>query len=210
VDKEFWHERWQARELGFHQGHPNALLVEYFSQLGLPPHARVFVPLCGKTRDIAWLLGQGCDVVGVELSQTAVEELFAELEIDPVIAGHGSLKEFSAANINIFVGDFFELTADLLGPVDAVYDRAALVALPDDMRRRYAAYLVQIAQRSPQLLLCFEYDQSQMDGPPFSVPEETVRNLYGDTYQLTQLATVDFPGGLKGQCPASECVWLLA
>ncbi len=209
MEKEFWHERWQARELGFHQSHPNGLLVDFFAELDVAEGARVFVPLCGKTLDIAWLLARGCDVVGVELSQTAVEELFAELEIGPSISRHGALKRFSAQNIDIFVGDFFDLTADLLGRVDAVYDRAALVALPEDMRRRYAAHLAQITQRSNQLLICFEYDQSAMDGPPFSVPEPVARSLYEQTYKLTQLAKVDFPGGLKGQCPASECIWLL-
>ena len=86
--------------------------------------------------------------------------------------GGGSHRRYSADGIDIFAGDIFEITADVLGPVDAVYDRAALVALPEGMRRRYAAHLAGITAVAPQLLVTFEYDQAEMDGPPFSITEE--------------------------------------
>lgn len=209
MDAQFWHERWEARELGFHQAQPNSLLVEHFDRLGTAPGARIFVPLSGKTLDIGWLLAQGCRVVGVELSRIAVEELFDELGVEPSVAQRGPLARYSAQGIDIFLGDFFDLTSDSLGTVDAVYDRAALVALPDEMRRRYAAHLQQITSGADQLLLCFEYDQRAMDGPPFSIPAEMVKALYDETYELQRIADADFPGGLKGQTPARECLWLL-
>jgi thiopurine S-methyltransferase len=209
MEADFWHERWEARELGFHQGHANALLVEHFDVLGAAQGWRTFVPLCGKTLDIAWLLSQGCRVAGVELSKTAVEELFDELGVEPQVSKHGKLARYSAQQVDIYVGDFFDLTADHLGPVDAIYDRAALVALPGPMRQRYASHLSTITANATQLLLCFEYDQSAMEGPPFSVPGDEVRERYGDSYHITQLANVEFPGGLKGATPAREILWLL-
>jgi len=209
VDADFWHQRWKARELGFHQGHANALLVEHFESLGASKGRPVFVPLCGKTLDIAWLLSQGYSVVGVELSETAVQELFDELGVAPSVSQHDKLARYSAQDIHIYVGDFFDLTANHLGPVDAVYDRAALVALPGDMRRRYASHLSAITSGVDQLLLCFEYDQSAMEGPPFSVPGDEVGELYGGSYRISQLANVEFPGGLKGQTPAREILWYL-
>ncbi|MEQ9491665.1 MAG: thiopurine S-methyltransferase [Alphaproteobacteria bacterium] len=209
MDTKFWLERWQNNQIAFHEGKPNRLLEENFSALALPPDSRVFLPLCGKTRDIAWLLGHGYRVAGAELIATAIDQLFDELEVTPVISGIGDHTHYSADGIDIFVGDIFELTAERLGPVDAVYDRAALVALPDDMRGRYAAHLPDLTGNAPQLLISYEYDQSEMGGPPFSVSEAEIRRHYQDRYDLTRLASVDIPGGLKRKCAATETVWLL-
>lgn len=209
MEPDFWHARWQGKQIAFHEGKANAFLVKHFSRLPAGPGARVFVPLCGKTRDIAWLLGQGLKVAGAELSRIAVEELFAELDVVPQISADGPLTRFSAPGLDILQGDIFALTRDALGPVDAVWDRAALVALPKDMRARYAPHLVALTEGAPQLLVCFEYDQSLVAGPPFSVPPEETRALYGADYLVAEIETAPVPGGLKGQCPAVEHVWLL-
>lgn len=209
MDTAFWLERWRTNEIGFHEGHPNELLVQNFRHLGLAKGARVFVPLCGKTVDIAWLIDQGFSVCGVELSRTAVEQLFETLTAKPSIQDRGELTQYSGGNVDIFVGDVFALSTDLLGPVDAIYDRAALVALPEQMRVRYSVQLRRITGLAPQLLICFEYDQNLMDGPPFSIDESKIEALYGDDYEIGQLASVDVAGGLKGQCPATEVAWLL-
>jgi thiopurine S-methyltransferase len=149
-------------------------------------------------------------VAGAELSKLAVDQLFAELGVTPEITREGELEHYRAPNIDIFVGDIFALTSESLGPVDASYDRAALVALPQDLRDRYTAHLVAITQKAPQLLICFEYDQRVMDGPPFSVTADEVKRQYGERYAVRHLETVDVPGGLKGKIPATESVWHLA
>lgn len=177
--------------------------------------SRVFLPLCGKTLDIAWLLAQGYKLVGAELAEMAIQQLFADLRVEPTISDMGgpegdSLKLYCAENIDIFVGDIFNVSAHLLGPVDAIYDRAALVALPPAMRDRYTAHLNNITHRAPQLLITFEYDQTVMPGPPFSITSQEVARHYGDSHQLTALAGKTLPGGLKGKCEAKETVWLLA
>ena len=184
------------------------MLVAHAHALALPDNARVFVPLCGKTRDIAWLLSQGNRVVGAELSQLATDQLFAELGAVPDIAPAGNLLHHSAPGIDIYVGDIFDLTRDVLGDVDAVHDRAALVALPPDLRPRYAAHVIQITGAAPQLLNCFEYDQNLMRGPPFSVEADEVARLYGATYQVTLLERVVIEGGLRGK-PAQDAIWVL-
>lgn len=209
MDAAFWHQRWQDNELGFHEKQANALLVKHFSALGLQEGSRVFLPLCGKTRDIAWLLSQGYRVAGAELSTTAIERLFDELGREARRSPLGRLTHYGAAGIDIFAGDIFDLSERALGPVDAIYDRAALVALPEEMRHRYAAHLMAMTATAPQFLICFEYDQSQMDGPPFSVSGEEVRRHYGARYDLTRIASEVVAGGLKGRCAASETAWLL-
>jgi len=206
----FWQARWENNLIGFHEGKPNAFLEQHFASLGLAPGARVFVPLCGKTRDIAWLLGHGFKVAGAELSPIAVEQLFAELGVAPAKTPTGALTHYGAEGIDIFQGDIFELTAEILGPVDAIYDRAALVALPPAMRERYARHLMGMTGRSPQLLVAFAYDQSALDGPPFSVPPAEVRAHYEGAYTITELASEPVPGGLKGQCEATEHAWRLS
>ena len=209
MESSFWHQRWDKMEIGFHLSEANPLLVRHFKALSLEAGSRVFVPLCGKTLDIAWLLSQGYQVVGVELSELAIQQLFDAFAVRPSVTQLGNLKRYSYENIDIFVGDIFDLSADLLGKVDATYDRAALVALPKAMRERYTAHLVEITAYAPQLLICFEYDQNLMDGPPFSISSEVAHLHYQSYYALKLLASEELPGGLKGKFPAKENVWML-
>lgn len=209
MEAEFWHERWNANRIAFHESKANPLLVGYFDRLALAQNAKVFVPLCGKTLDIGWLLSQNCRITGAELSEVAVKQLFAELGLTPEIAVIGALKHYSAQNIDIFAGDIFSLTGDMLGPVDAIYDRAALVALPEDMRARYTAHLADLTGTAPQLLITFEYNQSEMAGPPFSVPQEEILRHYEGRYEIALLEGVEVTGGLKGVCAATENISLL-
>jgi thiopurine S-methyltransferase len=209
MDTDYWHQKWQADDIGFHQAEGNPLLLACFKELSLPVGGRVFVPLCGKTRDIAWLISQGCRIVGVELSELAVQQLFAEMGLEPAVATKGGMKHYSATDLDIFVGDVFQLTRKMLDPVDAVFDRAALVALPEEMRIRYAGHITDVTCQAPQLLVTFEYDQTQMAGPPFSISDAEIHNHYQDSYRISPLASVDVAGKLKGKCVANENVWLL-
>jgi len=209
MDPSFWHQRWEKNEIAFHEGKANPLLVKHFHELSLAKGRRVFVPLCGKTLDISWLLSHGYRVAGAELSQLAIEQLFLELGVQPEISQVGEVEAWSAKNIDVVVGDIFALSRKILGPVDVVYDRAALVAFPEEMRKRYTAHLTEITGKAPQLLICYEYDQRLVEGPPFSVSNEEVKRHYSDKYELTFSASIDVSGGLKGKCPARENVWLL-
>jgi len=209
MDAHFWHQKWEQNDIAFHERDTNPFLIKYFDLLSLSKNNRVFLPLCGKTIAIHWLLSNGYRVVGSELSEIAIKQLFSELAIEPKIGAINEIRCYSADNIDIFVGDIFDLSRGVLGRVDAIYDRAALVALPETMRNRYTAHLIEITDRAPQLLICLDYDQSLLDGPPFSVTDEEVHRHYKDAYDLTLLASVDVVGRLKGKCPAKEHVWLL-
>lgn len=209
MDSDFWHKKWEDNQIGFHRSSVNPLLVRFLSVLGLAPESRVFLPLCGKTRDIAWLREQGFRVAGSELSRLAIEQLFDELGETPEITEHGALTRFSGEGIDIFVGDIFELSAPVLGPVDAIYDRAALVALPHDMRPRYGAHLAGITGTAPQLLLCFEHSVGEEKGPPFSVDRAEVARVHGENYTADLLLDEEIGGELKGDNAAHDVVWHL-
>ncbi len=209
MDPEFWHERWGANRIAFHEGKANRMLVAHCDVLGLAEGARIFLPLCGKTRDIAWLRENGMRVAGAELSELAVRQLFEEMGITPHVSAEGELKHYASDGLDIYAGDIFELTADILGPVDAVFDRAALVALPENMRARYAQHVSEMSGGAQQLLITFEYDQSVMDGPPFALTDEEVQSYYRQRYDLTLLEGKDVEGRLKGIAEAVEKAWHL-
>jgi thiopurine S-methyltransferase len=209
MDQSFWHQRWEKNEIAFHESEANPLLVKHVHELSLAKGSRIFVPLCGKTRDISWLLSNGYRVAGAELSQIAIEQLFMELGRQPEISTVGEVEQWSDKNLDIFVGDIFTLSRRLLGPVDAIYDRAALVAFPEEMRHRYTVHLTEMTGKAPQLLICYDYDQSVMQGPPFSIRNEEVYRHYADAYEVTLIASTDVSGGLKGKCAAKEKVWRL-
>lgn len=209
MEPEFWHERWRENRIGFHEGVPNDLLVSYFNRLGLRANSRVFVPLCGKAVDLDWLMEQGHRVVGAELNRSAVEAVFERMKLSPSIEKAGNLTAYRADGIDIFQGDVFELSADMLGPVDAVFDRAALVALPADMRKRYAALMAEMTGAAPQLLICFDYDQSKTDGPPFSVTGDELERLYGEHYRRELLVERPMAGPIAERAQGKEIAWLL-
>jgi len=210
MEADFWHKRWEDNHIPFHEGKPNALLVRNLDILNLAKGARIFIPLCGKTKDFDWLVANGYRAVGAELSEIAIQQLFEELEITPKISIVGSHKCYSADGIDVFVGDIFELTAEMLGPVDAIFDRAAMVAMPASMRQRYVTQVAKISENAPQLLTCFEYDQSLLDGPPFDVKQAEVEELYSAFYDVILVERVPIRGGLKGKCPADAALWRLS
>ncbi len=209
MEASFWHQKWERGEIGFHQNEANPLLIQHFEKLNLAKGSRVFLPLCGKTRDFAWLLASGYQVIGAELSELAIKELFIELGLAPEISKLGKLTHYSAKDIDILVGDIFDVSAEYLGSISAIYDRAALVALPAGIREQYTSHLMSISNAAPQLLISYEYDQLQMDGPPFSISEDEIKQHYGTSYQLKSVETKSVVGGFKGKVASTETVWLL-
>lgn len=185
MDAHFWHERWQRGEIGFHQEAVNTHLQNFWHRINAPPRARVFVPLCGKSRDLLWLAGLGYEVVGVELSPIAVQAFFTENGLKPERLQIGAFEAWRQGEIQILRGDIFNLRPSDLATIDAVYDRASLVALPPSMRQRYAEHLARLLPEGcGVLLVTMEYPQDQMNGPPFCVHEDEVRALFGPMFDV--------------------------
>lgn len=185
---DYWQERWRQGQVGFHQGSVTPLLQKHWPGLQLPPASRIFVPLCGKSLDMAWFAARGHHVLGVEISQRAVEQFFAEQELTPQVDDSPLGRHYRAGNIEIICGDAFALDAPILADCNAVYDRAALIALPPDLRRRYVRELhAHLPSGCRGLLITLEYPRTEMDGPPFSIPEHEVRKLYGEQWNVDLL-----------------------
>ncbi len=194
MNPDFWHQRWQDNQIGFHQAAPTPLLLKHWPSLGVPAGAKVFVPLAGKSLDMPWFAAQGHRVLGVELSELAVAQFFAENGLQPGIRDTHYGRHYEAGGIELILGDAFGLDADLLRDCDAVFDRAALIALPPELRRRYANELyAKLPAGCRGLLITLEYPQAERDGPPFSVPGDEVRALYGRDWDIDLLERRPIP-----------------
>ncbi len=187
MDAQFWLERWENNKIGWHEESVNPLLTKNFKYLAQSSGARIFLPLCGKSNDIAWLLDQGYQVVGVELSELAIKEVFLAIGKTPKITKTANFNLYQIDNLDLFVGNFFALTVHEIGVVDAIFDRASLVALPDRSRKLYSQHLQAISKVAPQILVTLEYDQQVTNGPPFCVDASMLVDHYQDTYQLCLL-----------------------
>jgi len=192
MKSEFWLERWEREEIGFHQNEINPYLCQYWQDLHPAHKGEVFVPLCGKSRDMLWLRKQGHRVLGVELSAIAVQAFFRENCLAPQRVTAGKFDCYEADGIRILCSDFFDLGKDDLAQASSVYDRASLIALPPEMRERYARHLVSILPAKTQILLItFDYPQPEMPGPPFAVSAGEVEALYLGRAEVRLLAQLD-------------------
>ena len=173
TDHEFWHQRWQRGEIGFHRDSVHPALPAFWASIDRDAHAPVLVPLAGKSVDMRWLAERGQPVSGVELASDAVRMFFVEAGLVPRIDELGPLPRWKSADVTLFQGDFFEFRAER--PFERFYDRAALIALPPDVRPRYLEHLAsQLAPDACGLLVTLEYPQGQMNGPPYSVEESEI------------------------------------
>jgi thiopurine S-methyltransferase len=197
-DRNYWIGRWQRGETGWQQSEVEPALVKWFSNR---MKKRIFVPLCGKSLDLKWLADQGHEVVGCELSLDACEAFFREHSILPRVTEKGKFQVFQGGSITIYGGDFFDLTADETGKLDAVYDRAALIALPNDLRKRYTEHMLKILSPSISGSIAvkeFEFLQlvlvrtpTDNIGPPYSVTLNEVEQLYGKVFHPQLIAACE-------------------
>lgn len=195
MEPSFWHERWQRSEIGFHEGNANANLVQFWSSLSLQPDERVLVPLCGKSLDMLWLAGEGFKVMGIELSEVACAAFFGENGLTPRRFREGAFEVWDADEIRILQGNIFDLQREQVADIRGVYDRAALIALPPEMRARYVRHLAAILPDAARtLLVTIEFDQAKRPGPPFSVGEADVRQLYEPAFEVELLHTGNLSG----------------
>ena len=215
MEKDFWMERWERGEIGFHQNEINPYLILHWQDLKPAQGSKIFVPLCGKSDDMLWLRKQGHSLLGVELSAIAVQAFFKDYGFALHKGTSAKFDHYEAEGIHILLGDFFDLSKEDLTGIRLVYDRASLVALPPEMRERYVLHLAEILPSTTQILLItFDYPQHEMSGPPFAVSESEVEVLYrhhADIRLLSQHDVLDQNHRFKkrGLSRMQESIFLL-
>ncbi len=189
---EFWHERWEKGEIGFHQHEYNRYMQDFVDRLGVDTGDQILVPLCGKSLDMLWLAERGYQVIGIEISDRAVTDFFNENGLRCTIERKPGRNWYRGERIQILCADFFSVKKAELPPIDAIYDRASLIALPEEMRPVYVAHVGRLADRGiTSLLVTLDYPQEEMRGPPFSVTPDEVRRLYGAQHECERLHSED-------------------
>lgn len=211
MDAQFWINAWNEGRTGFHLEKYNPKLLEFFPRLNPQVGQKVLVPLCGKTKDMLWLHENKLHVHGVELHQHAVESFFSENKLTPEIKSDETFTHFSYQNMIVSSGDFFKL--DEKNIYDYIYDRASLVALPQSMRDEYVNVVTRALKPHGQyLLIVYDYDQNEMQGPPFSISEDEIYRLYKNEFSIELLKSEELTEGnsrLSAVKSMKEKVYLL-
>ena len=188
---EYWHNRWDKEQTGWHRAIYNDLLLKHWPSINAPSGGQVIVPLCGKSLDMLWLAEQGYNVVGLEMVEQAVQAFFEENKLETVSNEIGKHIKYSSPPFNIFQGDLFDLEAGVV-QADAWYDRAAMVALPNSLREDYVKQICQQTKPGASgLLITFAYPQEQMDGPPFALHDEDVFRFFSNGFEVECLEKID-------------------
>jgi thiopurine S-methyltransferase len=214
MEHEFWHERWSKEEIGFHEGSVNQFLYDHWPELSGEGAESVFVPLCGKAHDMWWLHDRGHAVIGVELSEIACKDFFEEAGEKAQVHPGKPFTTFRHDNLQLWCGDFFQLTPDDLKHTRLVYDRAALIALPPSMRKGYVEHLTAIIPEGTRILLITLDYKTRITPPPFNVSDDEVRELYSADYDIEHILTNTLPSDhmftkRKGLIGATESVFRL-
>lgn len=188
MELSYWQSRWRKNNIGWHMDQVYPPLKKYWPEMELQKGSTVLVPLCGKSLDIKWLIEQGYYVIGVEISALAIRELLQLLGGEFSKRQKGAFTVFSSQNAELWQGDFLKMKAHFLPTINAVYDKAAIIALPPEQRKTYSEIVKNIISSNTQMLLnCFEYKQEEMDGPPFAVFRSELEQHYGELFSIRLL-----------------------
>lgn len=190
MEAQFWIESWDLGgvKTSFHRRDIHPYVVKHFPPAVLRGKC-ILVPLCGKAVDMAYFRQYADQVIGVELVEKAVQQFFIEQNLP--YTQHGN--RFEAERLTIICGDFFRLTRAEVGPIDLVYDRASLVALPLPMRMQYINKINELLPvGSQQFINTLEY-APLLPEPPFSITPEEVAHYYGANYAIQHLEAPELP-----------------
>lgn len=208
MDADFWTERWNQSNTPWHQSEPEALLTKYFPK---EKTKSALIPLCGKSLDVLWISKNSEKVIGVELSPIACQAFFEEQNFSYKTESYKDFKIFNSLNIELWCGDFFKLPTETYQSVDFIYDRAAIIALPPNLRQLYANKLIEIAQASTssdfQILMIGRVDEGLQDGPPFQVADAEIHKLFSEKLNLEILEKISRPSRADPKLQLVETVY---
>ena len=205
-----WKQSWKDGRIGFHLPNTNPNLVKYAHLL--EECTNIFVPLCGKTLDMHFLHEQGHHIFGVELVQQAIADFFAEWNVSPTIEN----KHYSHAGITLIESNIFAIQASDLPTLHGIFDRAALVALPPDIRSQYVEHLLSLlSPNGTILLITYDMPHPQEEGPPFPVRKHDIPILFKNAASVQLLEEIHNTAkeeprlALRGVDWSKEHIWLI-
>lgn len=188
MEGDYWLQRWQKNQIGFHLDEPIPWLMKYWPQLNISKQGRVLVPLCGKSLDMLWLRDQGYDVLGVELSDIAIQQFLQENDLRADTHETSMGVHYTMPGIEIIQGDVFALSEAIYASCGSIYDRASIIAFPEAMRKRFATEVYgRMPKGSQAFMITLDYPEAEKQGPPFSVRYEELQQLLQHNWQVTQL-----------------------
>jgi thiopurine S-methyltransferase len=187
-----WAGYWAEGRTGFHRSAVHEVLERHWERLAPTADRRVLVPLCGKTLDLPWLASRCAEVVGSEWVEQAVQTFFAEQGLSPDKVALAEHQRYSSANLSLVQGDFMTLQASEIGRFEACWDRAAMVALPQQVRDRYVPSLVSLMQPGGRILLVtYDTEKPIEEGPPYCVRPGEAARRYAAFGQVTLLESIE-------------------
>lgn len=159
---------------------------------------RVFVPLCGKTLDMTFLTKLADEVVGVEGIRMALEQ-FSEENPDLNVKFEGTVNGFDrfvGDKIILLRGNYFDLDDTKAGgKFGAIYDRGSMVAIEPHLRTDYVDTLGKLIAPGGKILLVvlerLGEEEAVKRGPPFTLPDSTIRELFESKDWFESLSVID-------------------
>ena len=188
MELSYWISRWNKGNTGFHMENGYSGLEKHWPSLNIPAEGIALVPLCGKSLDLIWLSNRLKKVIGVEISEKAIIEFLKENKLNAEKNHYTEFTIYKAENTELWCGDFLKLPVHKIPELSLVYDKAALTALPEPMRKKYTTKVQSLMGNHTKLLLHhFVYPQQEMKGPPFSVSVAELNNFFDHNYTIKQL-----------------------
>src|SRR5436309_2625331 len=182
MQPEFWYRSWQEEgsKTSFHRKDIHPYLQRH-ARADVLQGKRVLVPLCGKTNDLMWFRAHADHVTGVELVEKPVLQFFDEQNLT---ATKRTSWCYKAECLTILNRDIFDLLPEDVGPIDFVYDRAALVAFPLEMRQRYMRHIDRLIPAGAQILVITLEYAPLLPEPPFSITPAEIKEYYAHSYDI--------------------------
>jgi thiopurine S-methyltransferase len=176
-NNQYWLDRWDCNDIdGFCQESPNESLVKHFSKFKLNANSTCMIPMCGNSIDIMFFVANKVNVVGIELSEKAAILFFKSHQLQYSVIQGDKYKCYQGDNVSIYVADVFDLPSLIkdMPLFDIWYDRGAYIALPDNLRYKYAKMMVEVCSDNIQILLLAMTHDRETQTPPFSISQDEI------------------------------------
>jgi len=147
---------------------------------------KILIPLCGDTLALKWLADLGNIVIGIEISEKAIQSFFKNTDIvydvEPMNSNpDGKIFISEDRTIQIFCCDLYELNPEhepKLRNIDAIWDSASFSAVEPEERMQYGKVLRSFVVSGTTYML-ETTDRTPGQGPSYFIPKEEIERSFG-------------------------------